>query len=195
MELILASTSRYRRELLERLRLPFRSVAPKLDEDAAKASLLSRGTGPKEIAERLALLKAESVAADHPEAAVIGSDQLVAFEGEILGKPGSHSAAVEQLLQLAGSSHDLVTAVAICAGGKTLRHTDVAELRVRDLSRDEVERYVAADQPLDCAGSYRIESLGISLFERIRCDDHAAITGLPLMAVASMLRRLGFALP
>jgi septum formation protein len=190
-ELILASTSPYRRALLERLRLPFRCVAPGVDE----ASIQARPLDPVAMAGLLARAKAEAVAAREPGAVVLGSDQLVAFEGRVLGKPGTAEKAIEQLLAMAGREHQLVTSVAVIdpAGAEVV--TDVARLRLRPLTRGEAERYVAADGPLDCAGSYKFESLGIALFDRIEAEDQTAIVGLPLLAVCRMLRARGFAVP
>lgn len=190
-ELILASTSPYRRALLERLGLPFRCVDPGVDEWAFKA----RGLDPVALAEALARAKAGAVAVAEPVAVVIGGDQLVAFEGGVLGKPGTAEAAVGQLLAMAGREHQLVTAVAVADGGGVEVVTDVARLRLRPLTVDEAERYVAADRPLDCAGGYRIESLGIALFDRIESEDQTAIVGMPLIAVARLLRARGFAVP
>ncbi len=191
MNLILASTSAYRRKLLERLGLPFRSVAPGVDERAIE----SRGGDPLDLAERLARAKAEAVAAREPDAVVVGSDQLVVFEDHVLGKPGTAARAVEQLLAMAGREHQLITAVAVADGGKVEVKTNVARLRLRPLDEDEVARYVAADRPLDCAGSYKIESLGICLFDRIESSDQTAIIGLPLLTLCAMLRARGFPLP
>lgn len=190
--LILASTSAYRRVLLERLGLPFSVRAPHCDEDAFKDGRL----GPQELAEVLAFEKAQSIARHEPQSHVIGSDQVVDLDGEILGKPGSVEAAQRQLARLGGREHRLITAVAIVGpGGQVARHTDVTRLRMRALSEQEIARYVAHDGPLDCAGSYKIECLGISLFEHIECADFSAISGLPLLSLAELLRRQGFLVP
>jgi septum formation protein len=126
---------------------------------------------------------------------LIGCDQLVTFEGRIFGKPGSSEGALEQLSALAGRSHELITALAVWHGGRIFPHTDVTTLRMRRLDRAGMERYVAADRPIDCAGSYRLEARGITLFESIDSEDHSAITGLPLIALTTILRRLGFVIP
>ena len=191
MDLILASTSPYRRAQLGLLRLPFRCVAPGVDETAIETDR----SEPVALALRLARAKAEAVASREPGAVVIGGDQLVAFEGRVLGKPGTADRAVEQLLEMAGHEHQLVTAVAVADRDGVEAVTEVSRLWVRSLTRDEAARYVAADRPLDCAGSYKIESLGIALFDRIEASDHTAIVGLPLLAVCRMLRARGFALP
>ena len=189
--LILASTSVYRRELLARLGIPFRCVAPRFDE-----SELSRdGKTPRAVAEALAEGKAVSIAVLEPGATVIGCDQLVALEGRILGKPGSLERAVEQLETLAGRTHELITALVVLRAGRTLRHTDVTRLRMRALTRPEIERYVKHDRPVDCAGSYKLEQQGIVLFESIESEDHSAITGLPLIRLTGLLRTLGYAVP
>jgi septum formation protein len=192
-DLVLASTSPYRRALLERLGLPFRCVSPRVDEEALKAE--RAGETPEALAERLALAKAASVADAFPAATVIGSDQLVAIDGEVLGKPGTADRAVAQLLRLAGHSHRLITAVAILDRGRVVSHTDVTTLHMRPLTAAELARVVAADSPLDCAGGYKLEARGITLFERIDSADHTAIVGLPLIALTTILRDLGYELP
>lgn len=195
MELILASTSPYRRQQLERLGLPFHAVAPRFDEEEAKIRLQRLGTLPRDLAERLAMLKVESIASTAPDAVVIGGDQLVSLDGEVLGKPGTADRAIEQLQRMAGRPHDLITSIAAAHRGETRLHTDVTTLRMRSLTREEVERYVAADAPLDCAGSYKIESRGIALFDEIRSADQSAVTGLPMIALTTLLRGLGFSIP
>jgi septum formation protein len=198
-ELILASTSRYRAQLLERLGLPFRSRAPECDEEALKAKLSPRGAplAPRELAARLALAKAESLRALEPRAVILGGDQIATrSDGAILSKPGSAERACEQLEGLAGRTHLLITSVVIVTPeGRALTHTDISRLTMRPLTRAAIARYVAADSPLDCAGSYAIERRGIALFARLKCADQTAITGLPLMAVTKMLVSLGYAIP
>lgn len=191
MNLILASTSTYRRELLGRLRVPFRCVSPDVDEAVAGRGIAD----PIAKAEHLARAKAEAVAAREVGAVVLGSDQLVAFEGAVLGKPGTAERAIGQLLAMSGKEHQLVTSVAIADGTGVETATVIARLHVRSLTRDEVERYVAADSPLDCAGSYKIESLGVALFDWIEAEDLTAIVGLPLLVVSRMLRARGFPIP
>ena len=193
MDLILASTSPYRRALMDRLGMPFRSVAPPVDEDALKASMA--GATPRELAERLAVAKARAVAAIEPGAVVVGGDQLVSLDGEILGKPGTVGRAVDQLRAMAGRSHELVTAIVAVHAGEVYVATDVTILHLRSLTLDEIIRYVEADRPLDCAGSYKLEARGITLFERIESADHSAIIGMPLIALTSILRSIGFAIP
>jgi septum formation protein len=193
MDLILVSTSPYRRVLMERLGVAFRALAPALDEEEWKQR--HAGATPRELAERLAEAKALSLIEAEPDATLVGGDQLVAFEGRILGKPGTPERAVEQLLGLSGRSHELITAIAVWSGGRIYRHTDVARLTMRSLDRAAVERYVGLDEPLDCAGSYKLESRGITLFERIECADHSAITGLPLMKLTQILSEIGYPIP
>jgi septum formation protein len=188
---VLASTSVYRRELLARLGVPFRWVAPRFDETA-----LSRdGKTPRAVAEALAEGKAASIAVIERGATVIGCDQLVALEGRILGKPGSLERAIEQLQALAGRTHELITALVVLRAEQSFRHTNVTRLRMRSLTHAEIERYVGHDRPVDCAGSYKLEQRGIVLFESIDTEDQSAITGLPLIRLTSILRTLGYAVP
>lgn len=183
--LILASTSRYRRELLARLGLPFTAQAPDVNEDAVE------GEPPADMAARLALAKARSIAAPH--ALVVGSDQVASLDGRLLRKPGSAEAAVAELCAAQGRTVLFHTAVAIVAtgSGDTLTHVDRTEVRFRRLERAALERYVLLESPLDCAGSFKSEGLGVALFERISTEDPTALIGLPLIFVADALRRLG----
>lgn len=191
MPLVLASTSPYRRELLARLRLPFTCEPPGVDEDAVKQAL----PDPAAVVAELARQKARAVAARCPTALVIGSDQGACLDGTLLDKPGTAAAACAQLQRLSGRTHELRTAVALVHPHGLVEWTDVTRLSLRPLTRAEIERYVAAEQPLDCAGSYKIEGLGITLFERIESADQTAIQGLPLLRLAAELRALGLALP
>jgi septum formation protein len=191
-ELILASTSRYRKDLLSRLALPFACEAPGVDEDMVKSDA---SLSPRQVAEILAERKAQAVAVRHPGAVVIGSDQLGQLDGEVLGKPGSVNGAQQQLTRLAGRTHELVTAVCIIHPGGIERLTDIARLHMRALDAAAIARYVSIDRPLDCAGAYKLECLGIALFEQVECTDHTAITGLPLIWTSTVLARLGFAVP
>jgi septum formation protein len=190
-ELVLASTSIYRRALLERLGVPFRACAPLCDEESFKGN----DQDPRSLAEGLAHAKAASLVVAEPGATIIGCDQAVSVQGHVFGKPGSFARAVDQLTAMAGQTHELVTAVVVIHGDRCFRHTDVTSLRMRRLSRPAIERYVAADQPLDCAGAYKLEARGITLFEKIETDDHTAITGLPLIALVTILRELGYDVP
>ncbi|KAF1715848.1 septum formation inhibitor Maf [Pseudoxanthomonas sangjuensis] len=190
MPLILASTSRYRRELLERLRLPFHVARPETDETALP------GEAAAALAQRLARAKAAAVAVRQPESWVIGSDQAAELEdGRILGKPGTRDAAIAQLRGMSGRAVHFRTAVCLLRGDRRLEALDTTTVRFRALSGEEIERYVDAEQPLDCAGSFKSEGLGIALFDAIEPRDPTALVGLPLIALAGMLRQAGFALP
>lgn len=192
MKLVLASTSRHRAALLERLGLPFTAVAPACDEEALKDARLPID----HLALKLAQAKARSLAELHPGAFVIGGDQIAELDGQALGKPHTREAAIEQLRRLEGRSHRLWTALVLRApDGDEQAHIDLHTITLRHLREDEVARYVDADQPLDCAGSYKIESRGIALVERLDGADFTAITGLPLIALTTMLRARGFSVP
>lgn len=185
--LILASTSRYRRELLERLRLPFEVVSPQVDETPAP------GEPPAVLAQRLALAKAQAVAATRPQAVVIGSDQVADLDGRPMGKPGTHERAVEQLRQLSGRRAVFQTAVAVVRADRGYARTLLAPVTVqfRTLADAEIERYLRAEQPYDCAGSAKSETLGIALLARIDSDDPTALVGLPLIRTCTLLREAG----
>jgi septum formation protein len=188
--LILASTSAYRRELLGRLRLPFDTVRSEVDETALPDEI------PAALAWRLAAAKAAAVAARHPAAWVIGSDQVAELDGTALGKPGRRGAAIAQLRAMSGRTVQFHTAVCLSRDDGTARMAaDTTAVRFRTLAVDEIERYVDAEQPFDCAGSFKSEGLGISLFEAIETIDPTALIGLPLIATAQLLREAGFALP
>lgn len=187
--LVLASTSRYRRELLARLGLPFATARPEVDETP------QAGEAPDALALRLAAAKAAAVAALHPEARVIGSDQVADFDGRPLGKPGGRAAAIGQLQAMSGRNVAFRTAVAVAAGGRIATALDTTTVRFRRLDAGEIERYVDLEQPFDCAGSFKSEGLGITLFEAIETRDPTALVGLPLIATARLLREAGLALP
>lgn len=190
--LILASTSPYRRQLLQRLGLAFECLAPDCDEEALKDPRLA----PAALAESLAVAKARSIAPQYPGACVIGSDQVACLDDAILGKPGSRERAIAQLSQLQGRTHALLTAVCVIApdGSEQVFH-DRTELDMLPFDTAALARYVDRDQPFDCAGAYKLEAGGIGLFAAIRSADHSAITGLPLLALAAHLRTLGFVIP
>jgi septum formation protein len=186
--LILASTSRYRRALLERLRVPFETLAPAWEEvrlDEPDATVLANALG-----------KTRAAARARPEAAVLASDQVGWCAGRILEKPGTPEAARAQLTWLAGREHTLHTSVVLrTPDGREAEETIVARLRVRALRAEEIAAYVRLDEPLDCAGSYKTEALGIALFEALQCDDPTAIEGLPLITVCRLLRSAGWEIP
>ena len=188
--MILASTSRYRRELMNRLQLPFEVKAPDVDETPRS------GESPRELAERLALEKARAVALRFPEAVVIGSDQVADLAGEALGKPGDHARATAQLRRMRGQTLVFQTAVAVVCEASGFMARDIAPVRVvfRDLTDAAIERYLRAEQPYDCAGSAKSEGLGIALLDAIDSDDPSALVGLPLIRTCRMLRAAGVSL-
>lgn len=187
MRILLASTSPYRRAILEALGLPFAVARPDFVEDHAGA------TDPAAMVVAFARGKALSLAARHPDTLIIGSDQTAAIDGQILTKPGTAERAVEQLLQLSGRTHELLTAVCVhdTRTGVTRERLVRHAMRMRPLDRALAEGYVARDQPLDCAGAYKIEALGIALFEEMTGPDHTAIVGLPVSVVAALLKEAG----
>ena len=188
--LILGSTSTYRRQLLERLRIPFEVVSPQVDETPHSAE------APAQVAQRLAMAKAKAVAANFPDAVVIGSDQVADLNGQPLGKPGDHARAVVQLRQMRGQSVVFHTAVAVVCLQSGFEQVDLAAVNVqfRLLSDDEIENYLRAELPYDCAGSAKSEGLGISLLDAINSDDPTALVGLPLIRTCRMLRAAGIPL-
>ena len=189
--LVLASTSRYRRELLQRLGLDFTVHAPEVDETPAA------GEAPRALALRLALAKANAVAALQPDAVVIGSDQVADLAGEPLGKPGTHARATLQLQRMRGQRVVFQTAVAVVCQATGFAQVDLApvEVQFRALEDAEIERYLRAEQPYDCAGSAKSEGLGISLLDAIHNDDPTALIGLPLIRTCRLLRASGLVLP
>lgn len=191
MKIVLASTSAYRRMLLERLQLPFETDRPETDETAHPGEM------PSTTAERLALDKAYAVAARWPDALVIGSDQVAHRGDEIFGKPGTEARAIAQLQRMRGQTVVFHTALAVL--NTRSGHAQVAgvptRVRFRDLDDDEIRRYVERERPLDCAGSAKSEGLGITLLEAMSGDDPTALIGLPLIALSRMLRAEGVTLP
>lgn len=183
--LILASTSRYRAELLARLGVAFTTEAPGVDEASRP------GETPAALATRLACAKAAAVSARHPDAWSLGSDQVALRDGDVLGKPGTAARCEAQLLASSGREVLFLTAVCLVGPGPRLEHVDETRVRFRALGAEEIRRYVALEQPLDCAGGFKCEGLGIALFERIESTDPTALVGLPLIWVANALRRVG----
>jgi len=185
--LVLGSTSRYRRELLARLQIPFQVAAPAVDESPRPGEL------PRDLACRLALAKARAVAREFPDAVVIGADQVADLDGEPLGKPGTHDRAVAQLRRMRGRTVVFQTAVAVvCAAtGFVMETLAPVRVRFRDLSDAEIEAYLQAEQPYDCAGSAKSEGLGIALLSAIDSDDPTALVGLPLIRTCHMIRAAG----
>jgi len=190
-QLILASTSTYRRSLMERLRLEFRVLAPQVDERPR------RSEKPSALVQRLARAKAAAVARIEPDCWVIGSDQLAACGRQVLGKPLTRDRCIEQLRNCSGRQVRFLTAVTLlrAASGQRFDAVDTTRVKFRRLDLPCIERYVEREQPLDCAGGFKSEGLGISLFECIDSSDPTALIGLPLIALSRLLRRAGFAVP
>ena len=190
-QLILASSSKYRKLLLRRLHIEFATRAPCIDESPQAGEL------PGALVQRLALSKARSVAIANPDAIVIGSDQIAVFADEIIGKPGSRDASLQQLTRFNGRSVEFMTAVCVLRNnvGFCATHIDRTLVEFRDLRSDEIERYIDAEQPFDCAGAFKAEALGITLFRRVVSEDPTALVGLPLIRTSEMLRRAGLQLP
>lgn len=187
--IVLASTSAYRRALLDRLRLPFTVRSPQTDEAPQP------GEAPRDLALRLAAAKAQAVAVDMPGTWVIGADQVCVCEGRILGKPGNHAAAVWQLHLLRGRTSLFHTALALITPDGRMQQREVpTTVRMRELSDARIENYLRAEQPYDCAGSAKSEGLGIALLEAISSDDPTALVGLPLIALCDMLLASGYPL-
>ena len=186
-QLLLGSTSPYRRDLLARLRIPFEVAAPEVDETAYPNET------PKQLACRLAMAKARAVAARFPSHVVIGSDQVADLDGLALGKPGDHARAVLQLQQMRGQTVVFQTAVAVVCRESGFAQMDLAQVQVkfRELSDAQIEAYLLAEMPYDCAGSAKSEGLGIALLERIDNDDPSALVGLPLIRTCRMLEAAG----
>lgn len=188
--LILASTSKYRASLLKQLGWEFTCVAPEVDEDQFK----NKGFAPEELALKLSQLKALAVFEKNGNAVVVGSDQVCAMGGEIFSKPGSQEAAIKQLSRMAGKAHQLLTAVTVVSARGTKSFTNTTTLFMRPLTLAQIESYILADLPLDCAGSYKLEQQGIKLFTSLEMKDHTAIIGLPLIQLCSTLIDEGFRL-
>lgn len=191
MRILLASTSTYRRELLARLGLTFDCEAPGIREAAYPEE------SPLALCQRLALAKAQAVAERHAASLVIGADQVAALDNQVLGKPGTHPRAVQQLRLESGRSVTFHTAACVlrAAGDTPLAHVDTTVVHFRKLTEQEIERYLLAERPYDCAGSFKSEGLGIGLFERVDTQDPSALVGLPLIAVCRLLRQSGISLP
>jgi septum formation protein len=189
--LILASTSRYRAALLQRFGLEFTTINPEVDEAEV------RGESPRGRAFRLSEVKAEAVATRFPDAIVVGGDQVPATSTTILNKPGNAANCREQLKLLSGSTAEFYTACTVrcIATGVKLSHVDTTAVKLRPLSAAEIDRYIEREKPFDCAGGFKAEALGITLFERIDTEDPTAIVGLPLIWVASALRAVGYFVP
>lgn len=188
--LILASTSKYRGALLSQLGWPFEAIAPGVDEDQLK----DIGLSPTQLAMQLAALKARAVFKYRPDACVIGSDQVCMLNGELLSKPVTKDNAVKQLLKMQGTHHELITAVTILSPTGEINFHNRTVLFMRPLNFAQITKYVETDLPLDCAGSYKLETKGIKLFEKIEMDDHTSIIGLPLIQLNNHLLQIGYPL-
>jgi septum formation protein len=186
--LILASTSVSRKQTLERLGFPFEVSAPQVDENAWK----QKGLPATMLTESLALEKARSIGQRVQSAVVIGADQVLKLDGKVMYKPGSTENAQLQLRALSGKTHSLITSVAVWTRDKEFKYTDISRLTVRELDDQMILRYVLKDKPLDCCGSYKFESHGMGLFERVETQDPTAIQGLPLLWLGGMLQELGY---
>lgn len=183
--LVLASTSPWRAELLSRLGLPFEQADPDVDERPFK----ERGLSPRALVLELARAKASALAQRYPDALIVGADQVVHLDGELFDKPGTVEGAVTQLLRLQGREHELITGVALLdsASGGVTTGLDAHRVRLRELSEDAIRRYVHRDLPLNCAGSYKLEAAGITLFDAVEGKDYTGVVGLPLMLVTRLL--------
>jgi septum formation protein len=196
VNIILASESPYRRQQLTDFGLLFSTAKPAVDEDQLKVSALKKKSmTPVRLAQMLAEAKAYSLAEQNPEAAIIGADQLIALKKQIFGKPGNREAAIQQLQKLNGKTHLLITAVAVAAKNKVRSQVVVAKIKMRKLSRDEILASIYRDNPIDCAGSYKLERSGLSLVEKITVSDPSALVGLPLVAMHRLLRSFKEPLP
>jgi MAF protein len=189
--LVLASTSPFRRELLERLNIPFQTFSPVVDESRMDDE------PPAEQVVRLSVAKARAGAAAFPDALIIGSDQVAVVEGDVLGKPGNHEKACEQLARLSGREVSFLTGLCLfdSASGLTRAEMVPFHVRFRQLDEARIERYLRYEQPYNCAGSFKSEGLGISLFESMQGDDPNALIGLPLIRLVSWLNEAGVAVP
>lgn len=190
MPIILASTSIYRRKLLEQLGLSFSSQKPTFDEDSAQRN---PNQSPQQWAEYLARSKAESLKG--PQVTVIGGDQLVALDQQILGKPKNFENALKQLQSMRNRTHQLITAVCVISGEKQKTWSSITTLKMRNLSDEQIASYLRMDEPYDCAGAYKIEQHGVLLFESIQSPDWTGIQGLPLLDIIQTLTEFGYSLP
>ena len=191
LPLLLASSSVYRRDLLARLRLPFSCSSPDIDESHRP------GESAIELVKRLSLEKARALSASHPNHLIIGSDQVAVLDGQIIGKPHTHDKARQQLMNASSNSVSFLTGLCLLNSHTGLHQTDCISFTVhmRTLSTEQIERYLLAEQPYDCAGSFKAEGLGVSLFQRTEGDDATSLVGLPLIRLVSMLLAEGVDIP
>ena len=190
-QIILASSSRYRQQQLNQLNLEFRSIDPDVDETLLKTQISDHIA----LSQALSRLKADSIKRLHPEAIIIAGDQIASFQHRILSKPITEANAFQQLRALSGQQHRLISSIVIYADGQEYINSHIATLQMRALSDQQIDRYIAQDQPLHSCGAYRIEAQGIALFESLDCEDFSAIVGLPLIWTANILNQLGIAVP
>ena len=191
INLILASSSPYRRSLLQRLEIPFESESPDVDESQLE------GESPTDLVLRLAEIKAAAIAPAHPEALIIGSDQVAVADGEILSKPGNHENAVVQLKKVSGKSIVFLTGLCLIntVNNKSQKDCISYIVHFRDLTEDEIERYLLLEKPYDCAGAFKSEAYGVALMQRMEGDDPTSLIGLPLIRLSEMLRNEGLNIP
>lgn len=185
--LVLASSSKFRKAQLEQIDLSFNSISPNIDEDSFKEQIID----PIELSRRLSLEKAKEVLKSNPYDIIIGSDQVLSLEGKIFNKPGSHENAINQLLELQGKTHELITSFAIISKEREVIDTVISKMKMRKLSKEQIEGYVKKDEPLYSCGSYKLETIGIALFESIESTDHSSIIGLPLISLTTHLKSFG----
>ena len=187
MQLVLASTSPFRKSILQKLGVPFDCHAPEVDETPLT------GESPSRLVERLSIAKAQAVAAHLKQGLVIGSDQVAVIDNEILGKPGTHENAVAQLLRASGKTVTFLTGLALVNAASGSIQAEVVPFKVvfRQLTREQIENYLNVEQPYNCAGSFKSEGLGIALFERLEGDDPNTLIGLPLIRLIQMLEKEG----
>jgi len=190
-EIILASKSVYRKQLLERLGIAFTCSESDFDETPLKKSIKD----PVELTQKLAIAKAQKVQMLHNHAIIIGSDQVCYHNGKVLGKTGSIDKSFEQLKSMQGSTHELITSYCILFDGQEIVRTNITKLEMRKLSDLQIKNYLSSDNPVDCAGSYKLELNGISLMSNIETSDYTAIIGLPLVCLANDLNKIGVLVP
>ncbi|EQC47675.1 nucleoside triphosphate pyrophosphatase [Bacteriovorax sp. Seq25_V] len=190
MKLILGSSSIFRQNQLKQFGITFDSVSPELDEDKIKNSDHS----PYEISRELSLAKAQVILQQYPDAIIIGADQVLDFEGQIFSKPKTEEKAIEQLSKLQGKTHKLITSYALVSKDKQIVESVVSSMTMKALTQKQITNYVKRDQPLHSCGSYKLETLGIALFDKIDCPDHSAIIGLPLISLSKALTEFGIEL-
>jgi septum formation protein len=191
MKIILASSSKYRQALLAKTGFQFESIKPDVDEELLKNQMLAQAKSPLEIAEALSKYKGQSIAQKNPDDVVISGDQLVDFKNEIIGKPYTQEKAIQQLTRMNNGRHQLITATTIYFKSQIFHDNNITHFKMQNLTADEITNYVELDNPIDCAGSCKIESRGICLFEKIECSDFTAIEGLPLIWITHTLKGLG----